>query len=175
MKLKEKNIQRDQDGNYVGTIYKFTNQATGIQYGWAYIGATANESRREGEFFGKRANYAGEKINEARRIYGPQSFKREVICYFKEKDLDTYWETLNSLEEKYIRENDSVIHGYNSNYGGVGRAAVMVKVTDSNGNVFVFKSMAEAGRHFNMYEGSIRYWLDVKKASKDGLRFEYFS
>lgn len=174
-RIKEENIQRDNDGNYIGVIYKFTNQTSGSQFGWAYIGATANESRRQSEFFSKRENYAGEKINLARKQYGPQNFRREVLFTFKEKDLKTYLEIMDSLEEKYIRENDSVVHGYNSNYGGVGKAAVMVKVIDSNGNEWLFKSMAAAGRYFNMYEGSVRYWLGVKKSSKDGLKFEYFS
>ena len=58
----------------IGIIYKYTDP-----YGKSYIGQTLDENRRRKEFLDLRVDYAGKKINEARKMIGPSNFKYEII------------------------------------------------------------------------------------------------
>ena len=67
--------------NRIGIIYKYTSPS-----GKIYIGQTMNEKERRKKFLGK-SSYAGEKIDTARKIYGPSSFIYEVLETFEEKSF----------------------------------------------------------------------------------------
>mgnify|MGYP002508894209 CR=1 FL=1 len=58
-----------------GIIYKYTSPS-----GKVYIGQTTNEKKRKRVFLNENnEDYAGLKINNARKKYGPKSFKYEVL------------------------------------------------------------------------------------------------
>lgn len=96
----------------------------GIVYRWispvgkSYIGQTIKPKARIKDFLCNYYYYAGEKINRARKKYGPHNFTYEVLieikCYNKKElfqSLD-YWETF------YIEKYDSIKNGYNISSGG---------------------------------------------------------
>jgi group I intron endonuclease len=96
-----------------GIIYKYTSPS-----GKVYIGQTLNEEQRRKDFLGKAYRYAGMGINNARMKYGPENFEYEVLY---EKEFETKEEalqTLNPLEEEYIKEYNSIQTGYNISKGG---------------------------------------------------------
>lgn len=96
-----------------GIIYKYTSPS-----GKVYIGQTLNEEQRRKDFLGKAYKYAGMRINNARMKYGPENFEYEVLY---EKEFETKEEalqTLNPLEEEYIKEYNSIQTGYNISKGG---------------------------------------------------------
>ena len=58
-----------------GIIYKYTSPSNKV-----YIGQTTNEKKRKRVFLNENnEDYAGLKINNARKKYGPKSFKYEVL------------------------------------------------------------------------------------------------
>lgn len=95
-----------------GVIYKYTSPS-----GRVYIGQTINEERRRKDF---RCNscYSGEKIDKARRKYGPENFEYKVICRVICDNKTDLLRNLDRLEKVYIYAYDSVRNGYNITDGG---------------------------------------------------------
>ena len=58
----------------IGIIYCYTSPS-----GKKYIGQTLSEIRRKSRFKNLNRNYGGEKIDNARKKYGPENFKYEVL------------------------------------------------------------------------------------------------
>lgn len=94
-----------------GVVYKYTSPN-----GKIYIGQTIDEIGRRHSFMHK-THYAGNKMDRARKKYGPENFKYEVLMEFI-GEKDRLISILNKLETAYIEYYDSVNNGYNSNYGG---------------------------------------------------------
>lgn len=97
-----------------GVIYKYTSPS-----GKCYIGQTINEKRRRNDFLNEKDEiYAGPKINNARKKYGPKNFEYEILfaveSYVKEEVRDL----LNQKGIQYIEMFDSFYNGYNSDRGG---------------------------------------------------------
>ncbi len=97
----------------VDIIYKYVSPN-----GKVYIGQTTQEKRRRNTFLNINKSYGGDKIDAARRKYGPENFTYEVIykanfSMSKEATLK-----LDELEEFYITVYDSYVNGYNMTYGG---------------------------------------------------------
>lgn len=96
--------------NRIGIIYKYTSPSSKI-----YIGQTMNEKERRKKFLGK-SSYAGEKIDTARKKYGPSSFIYEVLETFEEKSFSGTQDFYDKLDEReifFISEYDSFKNGYN--------------------------------------------------------------
>lgn len=99
----------------IGIIYKYTDP-----YGKSYIGQTVDEHRRRKEFLDLRVDYAGKKINEARKSIGPNNFKYEVIERNEYDNIIEALEDLNAKESYYIGRYDTYLNGYNMTLGGEG-------------------------------------------------------
>ena len=86
----------------------------------SYIGQTCDPEKRNNDFLNLRVRYSGNRIENARKKYGPQNFHYEVletvICE-SEQDLA---QRLNELEIAYIEKYDSFRKGYNNTVGGGG-------------------------------------------------------
>lgn len=97
----------------IGIIYKYTSPS-----GKVYIGQTTQEKRRIKTFCNLNKSYGGVKIDAARRKFGPDNFKYEIIetRVFKSKLEAT--KKLDELEEHYINKYNSYKKGYNMTYGG---------------------------------------------------------
>lgn len=97
----------------IGIIYRYTSPS-----GKVYIGQTTQEKRRRKTFNNLNKSYGGDKIDSARRKFGPDNFKYEVIetLVFRSKEEATV--KLDALEEHYINIHNSYKTGYNMTYGG---------------------------------------------------------
>lgn len=97
----------------IGIIYKYISPC-----GKIYIGQTTNESRRRKTFLNLNKSYGGEKIDYARRKYGPENFKYEIIYKNNFSSAKEAQIKLDELEEYYIKLYDSYKTGYNMTLGG---------------------------------------------------------
>lgn len=97
-----------------GIVYCYTSPS-----GKKYIGQTIDESARRSTFNTIHRNYChGGKIDLARRKYGPENFKYEVLKRVNIEDKEKLLEQLNILEKYYINLFDTYKTGYNSTEGG---------------------------------------------------------
>lgn len=97
----------------VGIIYKYVSP-----HGKVYIGQTTQEKRRRNTFLNINKSYGGDKIDAARRKYGPENFTYEVIYRANFSTSKEATLKLDELEEFYITVYDSYVNGYNMTYGG---------------------------------------------------------
>lgn len=99
-----------------GLIYKYTSPS-----GKCYIGQTTNEAYRRRMWFGT-GRYTGgrSKIDRARKKYGPENFKYEVIFRKIYPNIEAATEDLNKWEVYYIEYYNTYSNGYNSTKGGDG-------------------------------------------------------
>lgn len=98
-----------------GIIYKYT-----APNGKVYIGQTTKERNRRNTFLNENKNYAGIKIDNARRKYGAINFKYEILETVYAKTNDELLQQLNTLETYYIGLYNSFKNGYNMSIGGQG-------------------------------------------------------
>ena len=96
-----------------GIIYKLTSPS-----GKSYIGQTINPKDRYNCFLNLNKRYGGEKIDRARKKYGPENFTYEILEIVINNDPDIVAEKLNELEILYIKKYDTHTNGYNLNDGG---------------------------------------------------------
>lgn len=97
-----------------GIIYRYTSPS-----GKIYIGQTRDEKRRRSTFLNKNKRYcSGGKIDVARKKYGPENFKYEVLETIKSSNVKKLIDELNKLETLYIKRYNSYRMGYNSSLGG---------------------------------------------------------
>ena len=97
-----------------GIVYKYVSPSNKV-----YIGQTTNEKERRKKFMGNNS-YAGDKIDNARKKYGPENFKYEILETVHADDLTILSEELNRLETYYIGLYNSFETGYNMSIGGQG-------------------------------------------------------
>lgn len=103
-----------------GIIYKYTSPS-----GKCYIGQTNQESKRKYRFENINQSYGSPKINNARKKYGPENFKYEILF---EIDIDNKDELRKILGEKeiiYIEQFNTVINGYNHQEGGLHKVNIL--------------------------------------------------
>lgn len=98
-----------------GVIYKYQSPS-----GKIYIGQTINEEYRRKKFLDINVKYAGVKIDNARKKYGPKNFDYEVIEVIENSDLKELCSELDKYEIYYIGMYDSFKNGYNMSIGGGG-------------------------------------------------------
>ena len=97
-----------------GVIYRYKSPS-----GKYYIGQTMDEEGRRHMFlYSKSFGYAGNRINEARKKYGPKNFEYVVLMKVEGDDPDEVREYLNTLECFFIKKYDSYHNGYNMSEGG---------------------------------------------------------
>ena len=96
-----------------GVIYRYKSPS-----GKYYIGQTIDEKGRRNMFLHNKNGYAGHRINEARKKYGPNNFEYTVLMKVTGDDINEIREYLNILEVGFIRLYDSYNNGYNMSEGG---------------------------------------------------------
>lgn len=117
-------------------IYLRTNLVNGKQY----VGQTNDFKQREYEWNSLNGHYAGKLIFNARKKYGLENFKVEIL-----KECDTQDE-LNKWEIFYIKElNTKKPNGYNLTDGG--ETSSGYKLSDEH---------IDRIRHYGMYESKCR-------------------
>ena len=95
-----------------GVIYRYKSPS-----GKYYIGQTIDEERRRYNFL-RDITYAGDKINYARKKYGPENFEYTVLMKVTGDDKEEIIRYLNILEPFFIKQYNSIENGYNSSEGG---------------------------------------------------------
>ena len=95
-----------------GVIYRYKSPS-----GKYYIGQTIDEERRRYNFL-RDITYAGDKINYARKKYGPENFEYTVLMKVTGDDKEEIIRYLNMLEPFFIKQYNSIENGYNSSEGG---------------------------------------------------------
>lgn len=96
-----------------GIIYRYKSPS-----GKYYIGQTIDESQRRVVFLNPNCRYGGNKIDNARKKYGPENFEYTVLMKVTGDDPEEVKQYLNTLEIGFIRMYDSFKNGYNSTEGG---------------------------------------------------------
>ena len=99
-----------------GVIYKYVSPS-----GKPYIGQATNERKRHWAFLHSEI-YAGGKIDNARRKYGPENFEYTVLMKVTGDTKKEVKQYLNILEIGFIRIYDSIKNGYNIQVGGESNA-----------------------------------------------------
>lgn len=123
--MTRKHLDHDENGKIRGVVYRYVNQADGREKGWSYIGNTMNERTRRYSWNNHgNKSYGGEKINAARGQFGLESFAYEVLEVITGADEITLQKQLNEREEYYMKQFDSIQHGYNTSKGGTGNNGV---------------------------------------------------
>lgn len=114
-------ITKSSDGKFRGIIYQYKLLVKDENEGYLYIGKTNHEkTRRQNWNKPNNKNYGGARITEARMKYGVKVGEvweysvLEVLC---DADLDTLVAQLKEREKHWIRERDSVEHGFNTAFG----------------------------------------------------------
>lgn len=97
---------------YQGVIYRYKSPS-----GKYYIGQTINEESRRYNFLHEK-RYGGNKIDYARKKYGPENFEYAVIMKVIGDNREEVIGYLNQLEQFFIKQYDSIKNGYNSSEGG---------------------------------------------------------
>ena len=107
-----------------GVVYKYTSPS-----GKVYIGQTCRERKRRNEFLRKEGWYTrGSFIEEARKKYGPENFKYEVLFSVEGDIKEEIVKTLNRWEEYYISEYNSTDRefGYNMAKGATCNVGIVL-------------------------------------------------
>lgn len=96
-----------------GIIYRYKSPS-----GKYYIGQTIDEEGRRHMFLYNQLGYAGHRINEAIKKYGPKNFEYTVLMKVIGDNEDDVRSYLNTLEVFFIKKYDSYKNGYNMSEGG---------------------------------------------------------
>lgn len=96
-----------------GIIYMLTSPS-----GKSYIGQSIRPEKRYTCFLNINKSYGGSKIDRARKKYGPENFKYEILEEYINEDKEKVFNKLNELEIFYIRKYDTYNNGYNLTEGG---------------------------------------------------------
>lgn len=111
-----KHPEKTPDGRYRGVIYAYQNKETGMYY----VGKTDNEVLRKRSWnnVGNKT-YGGKKLTEAREKYGvgQDAWDYKVLEEVFSDTVEELKEKLKGRETQWIKDMDSVEHGYNAAYG----------------------------------------------------------
>lgn len=93
-----------------GVVYKYTSPS-----GKVYIGQTCRERKRKLEFLTHKTYTRGSFIEDARKKYGPENFKYEVIFEIESESKVDIVKALDYWEEYYIKQYNATdrLYGYN--------------------------------------------------------------
>lgn len=103
-----------------GIIYKYESPS-----GKIYIGQTIQERKRRYIFLNINQSYGSNKINNARKKYGPESFKYEILFEYTSDIKEEVLKILSEKEVEYINKFDSCNNGYNYQEGGLSKVNIL--------------------------------------------------
>ena len=154
---------------FEGIVYAHKLNATN-EY---YVGETTNEELRMSVWNSQKSSYGGQKIRKAREEFGIDDSiwsyaVLETVTADSKEELDA---KLKERESYWIKELDSVEHGFNTNYGGRGMTGLAltqehkkkigkansqkVTVQFDDGSSKDFSSQKEAADYLSKSEASI--------------------
>lgn len=125
-----------------GIIYILTSPS-----GKSYIGQTIHPHKRYVCFLNINKSYGGSKIDRARKKYGPENFKYEILETYQNENEHEVFEKLNELEIYYIAKYDTFNNGYNLTKGGNYNIDEIARKEMSNGLKEYYKT------HINPFKG----------------------
>ena len=102
-------------------IYMWKNKLNG----YIYIGQTVNEKQRYNAHVRsiKSKDKTNNKFHNALKKYGLNNFEYSVLEYISGKTEELIIK-LDELEQKYIKDFDSILHGYNLTFGGQNKGII---------------------------------------------------
>ena len=133
-------------GKIKGIIYKYLSPSNKV-----YIGQTLNEERRKKEFKNLTSVYSGLKLENARKKYGPENFKYEVLFQKEYDDIESAITELNDKEIEFIHKYNSINNGYNTSSGGYSLRDIMLDLTCKKRMVESLKKYYQT--HENPFKG----------------------
>ena len=125
-----------------GVVYKYTSPS-----GKVYIGQTCRERKRRNEFLTHKTYTKGSFIEEARKKYGPENFKYEVIFEVERETKEEVVKELDYWEEYYIKEYKSTDRRYGYNMMKGSTCNVGVVLSEESRKRLGEKSRARLMRH----------------------------
>jgi len=120
-KINSKNLKWV-DGKIEGVVYRYIlTKEDAPEYGWSYVGETMTEKERIKSWRNSgNKSYGGKKCYDARKQYGWECWKYEVL----ERVYACSQEDLNKMlierEGVWIKKLDSLEHGFNTSHEGTG-------------------------------------------------------
>lgn len=141
-----------------GIIYKRTSPS-----GKSYIGQTIDENRRNNEWNNLKRPYSGGVINNARKKYGPENFKYEVLFEIESIDKDSVQIILDEKEIYYIEKFKTydLDFGYNLCEGGKGGYILNNEYVRKNDHYYRGLGIVQLTIKGKM----VKIWKDVYEAS----------
>lgn len=166
---------------FSGIIYKYTSPS-----GKVYIGQTRDERKRRSKWFSTGTYYAGSKLENARKKYGPENFEYEVLMRIQSDNEDDLVKTLNMKESEYIKLYDSFKRGYNSDLGGSqnihsakqiskSHEKAIIQYTLDGDFVQVWKSSKEVEKVTGIKACNIALVLKGTRYQTGGFIFRYYT
>lgn len=167
---------------FEGIVYAHKLNATN-EY---YVGETTNEELRMSVWNSQKSSYGGQKIRKAREEFGIDDSiwsyaVLENVTADSKEELDA---KLKERESYWIKELDSVEHGFNTNYGGRGMTGLAlteehkkkigkansqkVTVQFDDGSSKDFSSQKEAADYLSKSEASISNYARNGKHNDKG-------
>ena len=167
---------------FEGIVYAHKLNATN-EY---YVGETTNQDLRLSVWNSQKSSYGGQKINKAREEFGIDDSiwsyaVLETVTADSKEELDA---KLKERESHWIKELDSVEHGFNANYGGRGMSGLAlteehkkkigkansrkITVQFDDGSSKDFSSQKEAAEQLILSEASISNYARNGKINKKG-------
>ena len=101
------------NGKFIGFVYIRTNKLTKM----SYVGQTNDIANRNDHFRSLKCDYAGRKLEKARRIYGTSNTVWNLRVIKVEADtVESLQNKLDIKECAMMHKYDSVENGYNTYY-----------------------------------------------------------
>lgn len=145
---------------YRGIVYKYTSSS-----GKVYIGQTTDEKRRKWQFNSLQIKYGSNKIDNARKKYGPSSFQYEVLFECEQDYLEKLTPILDNKETELIKYYNSINLGYNCALGGVLNTRG-VKLTDKQINA-LRESNSKTVYQYDLLGNFIKCWSSTMEIERN--------
>lgn len=157
MKLKEKNVKKNEKGEYLFWAYTYRNVHTGRYY----CGVTVNPSGRKSIWKNLKYKYAGEKVYQARKQY--HDWANDWVyteTVFTASTFETLLSEMEYTEAYYIFIYDSYRNGYNTRPSGSGRGSrSRILVIEKNGTQVIYNSCEDVARAYTMSTGNVYFYV----------------
>lgn len=145
---------------YRGIIYKYTSPS-----GKVYIGQTTNERRRRWQFNSLQIKYGSNKIDNARKKYGPTNFQYEILFECKQDNLKVLTSILDCKEIELIKYYNSVDLGYNCAFGGILNTRG-VKLTTKQINILKIAN-SKIVYQYDLFEKFLKCWNSTMEIERE--------
>lgn len=151
-----------------GIVYRYQLNVPDIpQTGWSYIGQTTDETHRKANWKCETAKYGGQKLMEARKMYGTADWDYttlKTVSAPTEKELK---KLLKQEEAAEIKRYGSDINGFNT------RHVQKVSVLRDDGTIEEYDTVLEAALAHGLFPASVYYSAQRGSSTREkGLKFK---